>query len=164
MARTKGNHANFRTPSPSPSPPRSPSPPLSPSSPANPPPASPNSSDYQTPTEATRHFSPQIKANPNPSSNPKTIEELSSLLETTPTEPSLLERIMPLNFMLPPLFQATAPNLNQTPPHLKPKKAKSAPAIVPRRSHRLMSSIGTKKTGKVDKTIHVIVDSDEEII
>jgi len=72
--------------------------------------------------------------------------------------------IMPLISLLPPLYQAIIPNLNQTPPHLKPKKAKSAPAIVPRRSHRLMSSIEKKKTGKVDKTIHVIVDSDEEII
>jgi len=64
--------------------------------------------------------------------------------------------------MLPPLYQATIPNQNQTPPHLKskPKKAKSAPSIVPWRSHRLMSSVGTKKTGMVDTTVHEVSDDD----
>jgi len=64
--------------------------------------------------------------------------------------------------MLPPLYQATSPNLNQTPPHLKskPKKAKFAPSIVHRRSHRLMSSIGTKKTRMVDTIVHEISDDD----
>ena len=165
MARTKGNHANFRTPSLSPSPPRSPSPPSRPSSPANPPPASPDSSDYQTPTEATPHSSPQVEPNPKPPSNPNTVEEPSSLPEPTITEPSLPEKIMPLNFMLPPLFQAPIPNLNQTPPHLKsrPKKATSAPNLAPRRSYRLMSSKGTKKTNKVDNIVHEISDDDVQM-
>jgi len=165
MVRTKGNHANFRTPSPSPSPPRSPSPLSRPSSPANPPPASPDSSDYQTPTEATPHSSPQIEPNPKPPSNPNTLEEPSSLPKHTPTEPSLPEMILPLNFLFPPLFQATIPNLNQTPPHLKtkPRKATSAPNLALRRSHRLMSSKGTKKTNEVDNTVHEISDDDDVV-
>jgi len=166
MARTKGNHANFQTPSPSSSPPRSPSPPSRPSSLTNPPPASLESSNYQTPTEATPHSSPQTEPNRKPCSNPNTIEEPSSSPKSIPTKPSLPEMTLPLNFMLPPLFQATIPNLNQTPPHLKtkPRKATSAPNLAPRRSHRLMSSITAKKTGIVDKTIHEIVDSDEEVV
>ena len=160
MARTKGNHASFRTPSPSPSPPRSPSPPSRPSSPTNPPPASPESSEYQTPSEAAHHISPQNEPKTQHSSNP--CEEPSS--KTLPTKLSCPEKAVPLTFILPPLFQATAPSFNQTPPHLKTqaKRAKSAPSSVPRRSYRLMSAKGTKKTGKIDKTVHEIVDSDEE--
>ena len=165
MARTKGNHANFRTPSPSPSPPRSPSPPSPPSrpsSPTNPPPASPESSDYQTPNKATPHSSPQTEPNPKPSSNPNIVKEPSSLPEPTPTEPSLPVRAMPLNFMLQPLFQASAPNLNQTPPHLKSKtkKATSAPNLAPRKSQRL---IGKRKTNVVDNSVHVINDDDDVV-
>ncbi|AES63476.1 hypothetical protein MTR_2g009130 [Medicago truncatula] len=155
MARTKGNHANFRTPSPSPSPPRSPSPPSPPSSPTNHPPISPESSE-QTPPQTITHTSPLNKPKIQ---NPKTIEEPSS--KTSPTKLSLPEKVDPLNFILPPLFQATAPNLNQTPPHLKTKKANSAPSLR-RRSSRLLSARGTKKTGEIDNTIHEISDSDGE--
>jgi len=156
MTRTKGNHANFRTPSPSPFPPRSPSPPSRPSSLANPPPASPESS------EATHHTSPQNEPKPNTLSKPNTIEEPSS--KSSPTKPSRLENDVPLTFILLLLFLATASSFNQTPPHLKTqaKKAKSAPSFVPRRSYRLRSVVGTKKTGNVDKTVHEIADSDEE--
>ena len=87
MARNKGDHANFRTPSPSPSPPRSPSPPSRPSSPVNPPPASPESS------EATPQASAQIEPKHDPSIKQNTIEEPS--LENSPTKPSLPEKAVP---------------------------------------------------------------------
>jgi len=162
MARTKGNHTNFRTPSPSPSPPRSPSPPSRPSSPANLPPASLESSDYQTPSEATPHTSPQNEPKSKLSSNPNTVKKPS--FKSPPTKPSLLEKVVPVTFVLPPLFQATTASFNQTPPHLKTqaKKAKSTPSFVPRRSYRLLSTTGAKKTGKLDNTVQEIVDSDEE--
>ncbi|AES97742.1 hypothetical protein MTR_5g059190 [Medicago truncatula] len=62
------------------------------------------------------------------------------------------------------------PNLNKMAPHLRnitkrklpPKKAKSAPNPRPRKSQRLRSAVGTKKTNSVDTTVHEISDSDEE--
>jgi hypothetical protein len=62
------------------------------------------------------------------------------------------------------------PNLNKMAPHLRnatkrkmpPKKAKSAPNPRPRKSLRLRSAVGTRKTNSVDTTVHEISDSDEE--
>jgi len=46
---------------------------------------------------------------------------------------------------------------------MPPKKAKSAPNPRPRKSMRIRSVVGTKKTNSVDITVHEIPDSDEEI-
>ena len=73
--------------------------------------------------------------------------------QTAPQEPSQMN---------PPNQNKMAPYLRNVKRKVPPQKAKSAPNPSSRKSMRLRSVVGTKKTNSVDKTVYEIPDSDGE--